>query len=236
MSETYIFNAHNIKSEEINSKTLMIWPRSNSETDRIDIMDLFDGNQLAAYNFPFSAKTQEKVESTAATGWFIPGLLTDSIIIIDGIEYIPMAEATLEEGFVAAINAIESCPVSASVSGSKVILTAKEAGESGNLITIGYKAEPNPNDGSYSSGPTLSGGVDGGLRVSVSAGTIYLPHNEVVIIPQKEDLIIPDDGNRYYVLLNVVRNSDGTISYRYDITNNLNEYGYNVITPIEINA
>lgn len=91
-----------------------------------------------------------------ATGWFIPGMLTDGIILIDGVEYGSSDGNSYEEAFANYINSVETAPVTATVDGTRVILTAKEQGTEGTKITIEHKAAPNPDDDSFRSGETLT--------------------------------------------------------------------------------
>lgn len=100
----------------------------------------------------------ETIEATGihASGWFIPGMLTDGIILINGVEYRSSNGNSYEESFANYINSVETAPVTATVDGVRVILTAKKQGTEGTKITIGHKAAPNPNDGSFRSGETLT--------------------------------------------------------------------------------
>lgn len=91
-----------------------------------------------------------------ATGWFIPGMLTDGVILIDGVEYGSSSGSSYEEAFANYINSVETAPVTATVDGTRVVLIAKKQGTEGTKITIDHKAAPNPDDDSFRSGETLT--------------------------------------------------------------------------------
>ena len=237
MPEVYHFNTHNVKTKEVNSKVLKIWPRAEDENLRCDILDLI-------YS-PFTVIEGNNLEPVAASGWFIPSLLTDNKIAIDGIEYTSISADSLELGFVNSINSIESCPVTARMedvstdrdeieeyAGLRVFLTAKELGEEGNEITLSCVAAPNPNDDSYRSGETLADGKDTRTIVEVMPGTVYLPSNTIANIPKKENLIVNSDEVDY-IVLTLKRNSDGVISYKYSVAKESLEDNYRIIEPIE---
>ena len=344
MSDSYIFNSPSIKTEEVNTKTLNIWPGGEQEDLRVNILDLLHSLEKNL-QYPFKlANDNELTPASAATGWFnassltdgivkingisfninevegehigekfvnllntsdgspvdanyetitetahgwfIPGFLTDSIIIINGTEYVADNAESFEQGFVNVINADENCPVVAKVAGGKVYLDAKETGKIGNSITIARKSPTNPadtpwaNNGTvgdsttleggigpiyivhltalnkgevgnsitlsheadpvveytpeWASGETLTGGSDEYYSVSIGEGNVYLPAKTICAISEKSNLLIPTENYSGYVVLELMRDGEGNISYRYNIAHNLEEDGFKIIYPTEI--
>ena len=157
-----------------------------------------------------------------------------------------MATATdnIEEDFINVINSIETCPVTAFIediadreegeeyAGIRIILVAKEPGEDGNEITLGYVSEPNLNDGTFSNGDTLEGGKDERTIVDIMPGTVYLPSNVIANIPKKEGLEVKSDEVDY-IILTLKRSAHGTISYKYSVAKETLGENYIIVEPLE---
>jgi hypothetical protein len=249
MAETYIFNTSNVKTEELNTKKISIYPGYGNESERVDLLSLFqeysypfkveyDRNNLvegvyASGWFNASALTDGKIklngveynsnngvgnnigekfadvinkeeyapvtatssfkEAVAAYGWFVPQYLSDKTIIIDNVEYVLETTqiTSIATLFVDYLNSISTCPVSASLAGNRVSITAKTSGASGNNITIACKGEPT-NSGVLS-GSTLEEGEDSAYIVTLTAKDIGEEGNTVFI----ESVAAPSIDNWY---------------------------------------
>jgi hypothetical protein len=112
MSETYFFNTHNVKTDELNAKNILIKPKSSSDEGRVNILDLFENSD---YPFKVNFLNNEYIEGTYATGWFSASALSDGKVTLNGIVY----SATDGEGeniaekLADAINKDEYAPVTA---------------------------------------------------------------------------------------------------------------------------
>lgn len=230
MNETFVFNAPTIKTEETNVKQLYIWPR-DEEDSRVDILDLINAEE---YYHPFKVTVGDYVEAAPATGWFVPDLLVDNTILINGIAYqiIPTENKTNVELFNELINTSEIIPVRSTIDGNKIILTAYDAGESGNEILISCQAEPENIENTIS-GATLSGGKNGYFNTSICGGIIYLPNNEVCIIPHKENFELPETIYNPSISLQLSRDPNGNVSYKFDVIG-AEELEDTIIIPTEI--
>lgn len=116
-----------------------------------------------------------------------------------------------------------------------VHLTAWRAGEEGNSITLGYETEPVVENGeTWASGDKLTGGADEYYQISISEGNIYLPAKTICPISKKENLAVPAENYSGYVILELLRDAEGNISYHYNVTRDLEENGFTTIYPTEI--
>ena len=85
MSDSYIFNSPSIKTEEVNTKTLNIWPGGEQEDLRVNILDLLHSLKKNL-QYPFKLVDDNGLTpASAATGWFNASSLTDGIVKINGI-------------------------------------------------------------------------------------------------------------------------------------------------------
>jgi hypothetical protein len=235
MVETYIFNAPSIKTEEANAKTIYVWPRTPDSNERVDILDLITSDNCI---YPFKVTTANEVGATYATGWFMPNNMANNVIKINGTSYTvtPEGEETATQAFVRYINDPKFLPLTASEEGDKVILTAAIEGEAGNLISIdATKKEGLGDDVSCISGPTLTGGVNGHTLVNIKGGTVYMPNNELCIIPDKFNFKVPNDISNPYIILKLNRTASGELEYNYDAIDLEDTTHFSTVYPKEIN-
>lgn len=239
MEETYIFNTHNVKTNNINTKEVLIHPGYGDEQYRVNILDLFEES---VYPFKVQLDKNNLVDGTFATGWFDAAAIQDNKIKLDGVEYDASAATgeNIGEKFVNIINNDEAAPVTASLEiledGASVKyivnLTSKVPGDEGNLITFEPVTEVTAEN--WASGNALTGGTDGYYVCSINDGNIYLPGKMICNISKKKNFQIPSDYAEGQIILQVIRDGKGDIFYKYKVVEDITEEGYNVVIPEEM--
>ena len=80
--------------------------------------------------------------------------------------------------------------------------------------------------GSYDDEGNLTG-------VSISSGNVFLPYNQIVQIPGKENISVTPSDETQYLVLDIFRDGNGDITYKYSIKSK-DEMGYTIKTATEL--